>query len=155
MSTTLVRKMDVKRGWHLMDATDRSLGRMAVAIARVLMGKHKVDFTHNADCGDYVIVVNAGKIRVDAHSKWKTKEYQTYSHYPGGQRRVAFKDMLARRPERVIELAVKRMLPKNRIADRMMTRIKIYKTAEHPHGNHRPVVLEINSITGGRAVSPV
>jgi large subunit ribosomal protein L13 len=144
MTTTRLNKENVKRSWHIIDATDLPLGRMAARVARILMGKHKVDFTPNADCGDYVIVVNAGKIRVDARSKWKTKEYQTYSHYPGGQRRVAFMDMLARRPERVVELAVGRMLPKNRIADRMKTRLKIFKTAEHNHGNHRPATLTIN-----------
>ncbi|MDD4892175.1 MAG: 50S ribosomal protein L13 [Phycisphaerae bacterium] len=143
MSTTLVRKADVKRGWHVIDATDKPLGRMAASIARVLMGKHKVDYTPNADCGDYVIVVNAAKIRVDARSKWKTKEYQRYSFYPSGQKRIPFREMLEKHPERVIQLAVKRMLPKNKLSSRMQTRLKVYTTPDHPHDNFRPVTLVI------------
>lgn len=143
MSTTLLKKQDVERGWHIIDATDKPLGRLAVAVARVLMGKHKVDYTPSADCGDYVIVVNAGKIRVDARSKWRTKEYQTYSYYPSGQKRIAFADMLARKPEQVIALAVRRMLPKNKLAYRMRTRLRVFKTDQHDHANHRPATLEI------------
>lgn len=143
MTTTLVKNTDVRRGWHVVDATDKSLGRLAVAVARVLMGKQKVDFTPNADCGDYVIVVNAGKLRVDARSKWKTKEYLSYSRYNSGLRRVAFREMLDKHPDRVIKLAVKRMLPKNRLASRMQTRLKVYRTAEHPHANHRPGPLAV------------
>jgi len=143
MTTTLLKPADVIRGWHLVDAADQSLGRMATQIARVLMGKHKVAYTPHADCGDYVIVVNAGAIRVDTRSKWKTKEYQRYSLYPGGQKRVPFATMLARHPDRVIKLAVRRMLPKNRLARRMMTRLKVYASADHPHANHKPTPIEI------------
>lgn len=143
MSTTLIRKQDVKRGWHIIDATDKPLGRLAATVARVLMGKHKVDYTPNADCGDFVVVINAGELRVDARSKWKTKEYQRYSRYPGGLRHVPFMEMLEKHPDRVIQLAVKRMLPKNRIADRMATRLKVYATAEHPHANFQPKELAI------------
>jgi len=143
MSTTLLKKQEVKHAWYVVDATDKSLGRLAVAIARVLIGKHKVDYTPHADCGDYVIVLNAGKIKIDARSKWKTNEYQFYSRYPGGQKRVPFLEMLAKHPDRVIAMAVRRMLPKNKLASRMRTRLRVFATAEHPHANHRPMVLEV------------
>lgn len=142
MSTTLLKKSEVKRGWFIADATDQSLGRLAARIATVLMGKHKVAYTPHADCGDYVIVTNVGKIKVDARSKWKTKVYQRYTFYPSGQKNIPFFTMLDQHPDRVLMLAVRRMLPKNKIARKMITRLKSFRTADHPHANHRPAPLK-------------
>ena len=131
--------------WLHVDATDKVLGRLAVRIATVLMGKHRVTYTPHVATGDFVIVTNASKIRVTGR-KIEQKEYQRYSLYPGGLKRIPMKTMLEKKPEEVIRLAVRRMLPKNRLASRMLTRLKMFRTAEHSHGNHRPKPLELNQL---------
>ena len=114
MKTFMAKKEEVEPGWVLVDAENAVLGRLAAKIAPILMGKHKPTYTPHVDTGDHVIVVNAEKIRVTG-SKAQTKQYDYYTHFPGGHKYVSFADMMARKPEKVVELAVRRMLPKNKL----------------------------------------
>ncbi len=127
----------VKRDWYLVDATNQTLGRMSSRIASVLRGKNKAYYTPHFDCGDYVIVVNSGKI-VLSGNKMEDKEYQTYSMYPGGQKRESAKNLIARRPNLAVERAVKGMLPKNRLGRAMYKKLFVYEGAEHPHQAQSP-----------------
>jgi large subunit ribosomal protein L13 len=127
----------VKRDWYVVDATNQTVGRMTSRIASVLRGKNKVYYTPHFDCGDYVIVVNAGKV-VFTGNKLEDKEYQTYSMYPGGQKIETAKEMLNRRPVLVIERAVKGMLPKNRLGRAMYKKLFVYESPEHPHQAQNP-----------------
>jgi large subunit ribosomal protein L13 len=131
----------VKREWHVVDATNLTLGRMCSKIASVLRGKNKAYFTPHFDCGDYVIVVNAGKV-VLTGNKLHDKEYQTYSMYPGGQKIEMAKEMITRKPELMIERAVKGMLPKNRLGRAMYKKLFVYEGAEHPHKAQNPKELK-------------
>ena len=137
-----MKKQDVQRKWRLIDADGLVLGRMATRTAMMLMGKDKPTYTPHVDCGDFVVVVNAEKVRVTG-SKAEDREYDYYTHYPGGHRFTSFSDMLARKPEKVIELAVKRMLPKNKLARRMILRLKTYRGPEHEHQAQRPEKIKI------------
>ena len=142
MKSFLAKKETVERNWRVVDASDQILGRMAVKIAMTLMGKDKPTYTPHVDTGDYVIVVNAEKIRLSGQ-KAETKEYQTYSHYPGGQKTIPFARMMERHPERVVELAVKRMLPKNKLGQAMIKKLKVYSGPEHDHAAQQPVTMEL------------
>jgi len=138
MKTTVLRKEDVKRHWLVVDASGEILGRMAVEIARLLMGKHRVDYTAGIDAGDYVIVTNAREVRVTGR-KLKRKKYYYYTGYMGGQKERTLEQMLKRTPERVVMLAVRRMLPKNRLGRQILKKLKIYKGSEHPHQAQQPI----------------
>ncbi len=127
----------VKRDWYVVDATNQTLGRMASRIAATLRGKNKVYFTPHFDTGDYVIVINSGKVILTGN-KMEDKEYQTYSMYPGGQKIEMAKEMLHRRPNLMIERAVKGMLPKNRLGRAMVKKMFVYEGAEHPHKAQNP-----------------
>ncbi len=127
----------VKRDWYVVDATNQTLGRMASRIAATLRGKNKVYFTPHFDTGDYVIVVNSGKVILTGN-KLEDKEYQTYSMYPGGQKIEMAKEMIHRRPNLMIERAVKGMLPKNRLGRAMVKKMFVYEGAEHPHKAQNP-----------------
>jgi large subunit ribosomal protein L13 len=142
MKTFLLKKQDVERKWWLIDADGVVLGRMATKIARILMGKNRPTYTPGVDCGDYVVVVNAEKVRVTG-SKAEHREYDYFTHYPGGHRFNSFSDMLANKPEKVIELAVKRMLPKNKLARRMILRLKAVRGPEHKQQAQRPEKITI------------
>ncbi len=131
----------VKRDWYVVDATNQTLGRMSSKIASVLRGKNKPYFTPHFDCGDYVIVINSSKI-VLTGNKMEDKEYQTYSLYPGGQKIEMARDMNARRPNLMIERAVKGMLPKNRLGRAMYKKLFVYDTATHPHAAQNPQVMK-------------
>ena len=131
---------DVTHDWFVVDATDQILGRLAVRIAIVLMGKHKPTYTPHVDGGDFVVVLNSGAIKVTGKKKDKVV-YQTYSGYPGGQKNILMKDMLERHPERVLREAVRRMLPKNKLATRMLLKLKLYTGNEHPHQAQVPEPL--------------
>jgi len=144
MSTTLMKKEQARPGWRVVDAEGQVLGRMAARIAVALMGKDKPIYTPHVDSGDYVVVVNAGKIKVDWRSKWKTKTYDRYTYYVSGRNTVSFERMLQNHPERIIELAVRRMLPKTRLGRAMFRKLKVYAGNEHPHGNHDPKPMEIH-----------
>ena len=127
----------VVRDWYTVDATNQTLGRMATRTAHVLRGKNKPYYTPHFDCGDYVIVINSSKV-VLTGNKMDDKEYQTYSMYPGGQKIEMAKDMLNRRPNLMIERAVKGMLPKNRLGRAMVKKLFVYEGAEHPHKAQSP-----------------
>ena len=130
----------VKREWHVVDATNQTLGRMTSRVAAILRGKNKVYFTPHFDCGDYVIVINSGKVKLTGN-KLEDKEYQTYSMYPGGQKTEMASEMITRRPNLMIERAVKGMLPKNRLGRAMYKKLFVYEGAEHPHKAQNPKVL--------------
>jgi large subunit ribosomal protein L13 len=131
----------VKRDWYVVDATNKTLGRMSSKIAHVLRGKNKAYYTPHFDCGDYVIVVNSAKVILTGN-KIEDKEYQTFSGYPGGQKAETAKELIARRPNVVIERAVKGMLPKNRMGRAMYKKLFVYETAEHPHKAQQPKELK-------------
>ncbi len=128
--TVVTKKSDIKRAWHLIDAKDQVLGRTATQIAALLMGKNKPYFTRRLDCGDYVVVVNAANIRLTGR-KADQKVYQRYSGYPGGRKEVSFKKMIVKQPSKVIRHAVMGMLPKNKLRDKMITRLYVFAGEEH------------------------
>ena len=128
--------------WHLVDAEGKVLGRMASEIAKRIRGKYNPQYTPNADTGDWVVVINAEKVKMTG-KRASQKEYLTHSGYPGGQRSRSFTEMLEKHPDRVIMLAVKRMLPKTRLGSRLIHKLKVYKGSEHPHTAQSPKVLEI------------
>lgn len=142
MKSFLAKNESVERNWRVVDADGAILGRMAVKVAMALMGKDKPTYTPHVDTGDYIIVVNADKIRLTG-TKAETKEYQTYSQYPGGQKIISFKRMMEQHPDRVVELAVKRMLPKNTLGRAMFKKLKVYSGPEHDHAAQQPVTMEI------------
>lgn len=128
--------------WHLVDAEGKVLGRMASEIAKRIRGKYNPQFTPNSDTGDWVVVINAEKVKMTG-KRASQKEYITHSGYPGGQRKRSFTEMLDKHPDRIIKLAVKRMLPKTRLGSRLINKLKVYKGNEHPHSAQNPKVLEI------------
>jgi large subunit ribosomal protein L13 len=142
MKSFMAKKNEVEQKWLLVDADGAILGRMATKIAPILMGKNKPTYTPHVDTGDYVIVVNAGKIRLTG-KKAQMKEYDYYTHHPGGHRYVSFADMMARKPEKVVELAVRRMLPKNRLGRQMLKKMKVYSGPEHEHQAQKPEKIEL------------
>lgn len=128
-------KKDIVRNWHLVDVKGRILGRVATEIAEMLIGKNKITFTPHVDNGDCVVVINAGEVEL-SRNKADKKVYRWHTGFPGGLKERKFKDMLAQKPEFIIQRAVKNMLPKNKMRDRRMTRLKIYAGDEHPHQTH-------------------
>ena len=142
VKTFLAKKEDVQRKWLLVDADGLILGRMAAKIAMILMGKNKPIYTPNIDTGDFVIVVNAAKIKVTGR-KAEAKEYDFYSLYPGGHKYVSFAVMMTKKPEKVIEMAVRRMLPKNALARKMLRKLKVYRGPEHDHQAQQPEKIEL------------
>jgi large subunit ribosomal protein L13 len=131
----------VQRNWHIVDGTNQTVGRMCAKIAAILRGKNKPYYTPHVDCGDYIIVINCEKV-VFTGNKLEDKEYINFSGYPGGQRKETAKNLLARRPEVVIERAVKGMLPKNRLGRAMYKKLFVYVGAEHPHTAQQPKELK-------------
>ena len=132
MKTYSTKAADIKREWHVVDASGEVLGRLATRVAQRLMGKHKPMFTPNLDTGDYVIVINADKVRVTGN-KTKQKVYYRHSGYPGGLKSITFEKMMQTHPSRVIEHAVKGMLPHNRLGAKMRKKLKVYAGDTHPH----------------------
>lgn len=135
------RKEDVERKWYVVDAENLVLGRMSSKIATILRGKHKPSYTPHIDTGDYVIVINAEKVRLTG-AKMAQKEYITYSGYTGGQKRTIAKELMAKKPTQIVELAVKNMLPKNKLGRAMYKKLLVYPGAEHPHAAQQPEKLE-------------
>ena len=140
LMTPSAKAQEVRRDWYLIDAQNLTLGRMATEIALRLRGKHKAIYTPHADTGDFIVVINAAKVRVTGN-KAKNKLYQSYTGYPGGVKEITFEKLIKKAPERVIELAVKGMLPKNRLGRSMIKKLFIYTGAEHPHQAQKPEVL--------------
>jgi len=132
MKTYSVKASDIERQWHVFDASDKVLGRLATQIAGLLMGKHKPIFSRNLDTGDFVVVINAAKVRVTGN-KAKQKLYYKHSGYPGGLKSITFERMIQTHPTRVIEHAVKGMLPHNRLGASMVKKLKVYAGDTHPH----------------------
>jgi large subunit ribosomal protein L13 len=132
MKTYSVKSSEIKHGWHVVDAKDKVLGRLATDVARLLMGKHKPMFSPHLDTGDFVVVINAEKVRVSGN-KTKHKLYHRHSGYPGGFKSITLEEMLKANPARVFEHAVKGMLPKNRLGSSMLKKLKIYTGDAHPH----------------------
>ena len=142
MKCFMAKKEDVERDWHLVDADGWILGRLAARLAPILMGKTKPIYTQHVDTGDYVIVVNADRIKISG-KKAATKEYDYYTGYPGGHKFVSFEEMMAKKPEKVIEMAVRRMLPKNRLGRQMLKKLKVFRGPEHDHAAQQPQKLEL------------
>jgi len=130
------------KNWRLVDAADVSLGRLAVDVATVLMGKHRPEYTPHVDCGDFVIIINGSKVGMTG-SKADQNMKQRYSRYPGGLKEESYGDLRERRPEKLIEDAVRRMLPKNRLSRHMLKKLKVYPGAEHPHQSQQPIPMAI------------
>lgn len=135
--TISANKETVNKEWLLVDAEGQSLGRIASQVASLLRGKHKTNFTPHVDCGDNVVVINAGKVTLTGN-KWEDKEYITYSGYPGGQKSTAAKDLMAKKPTAVVEKAIKGMLPKNKIGSAMYKNLYVYAGAEHEQAAQQP-----------------
>ena len=142
-TTFMANANNIERKWYVVDAEGKTLGRLAAEVAKVLRGKHKPTFTPHADTGDHVIVVNAEKVRVTG-KKLLQKEYFRHSGYPGGARFTTLAMMLEKHPERVIEMAVKGMLPKNKLGAQQYRKLNVYAGAEHPHAAQKPEVLELD-----------
>lgn len=142
-STTFFREGDVAQKWYLVDANGKTLGRVASEVARLLRGKHKPQFTPNADVGDFVIVVNAEKIQVTG-KRTELKEYFHYTGYPGGAIFQQFKDVIKMHPERVVEHAVKGMIPHTKLGRRIIKKLKVYAGNQHPHVAQKPETIEFN-----------
>jgi large subunit ribosomal protein L13 len=141
--TYMAKTGEIAPTWRLVDATDQVVGRLAAKVARILMGKHRVEYTPHVAMGDFVVVVNAAKVKVTGSAKLSQRMYQRFSGYPGGQKAVPLKEMLATRPEKVIEEAVRRMLPKSKLGKVMFSRLKVYGGPEHPHQAQQPQALAL------------
>ncbi|MGI0490538.1 50S ribosomal protein L13 [Alkalinema pantanalense CENA528] len=148
MEKTYLPSQDVERNWYVVDAADQRLGRLASEVARVLRGKNKPNYTPSMDVGDFVIVINAEKIAVTG-KKRSQKLYRRHSGRPGGMKVETFEKLQNRLPERIIEKAVKGMLPKTSLGRQLFTKLKVYAGADHPHAAQKPEVLTINTIPGG------
>ena len=143
-TTKFFRTSDADAKWHLIDAEGKTLGRVATEVARLLRGKHKVTFTPNADLGDFVIVVNASKIKLTG-KRQELKEYFHYTGYPGGATFEKFQDVMRKDPGRVFEHAVKGMLPHNRLGRQIIKKMKVYAGADHPHAAQRPAAYTVKN----------
>ena len=144
LKTYVATPSTIERKWWLIDAENLVVGRLATTVANVLRGKHKATFTPNMDCGDHVVIINAEKIKVTG-TKNKDKVYYSHSGYPGGIKEVTFEKLLAKHPERVIEKAVKGMLPKNPLGRAMYRKLKVYAGSNHPHTAQLPKVLDFDT----------
>jgi large subunit ribosomal protein L13 len=142
MTTYTAKAGQVQQGWYVVDAQDKVLGRLAVQIATRLRGKHKPEYTPHIDTGDFIVVVNASKLRVTGR-KDERKVYYRHSGYPGGLKETNFKKLQAKKPTRVLQLAVKGMLPKGPLGYAMLRKLKVYAGATHPHSAQQPKALEI------------
>ena len=142
MKTVSAKKESVTREWYVVDATGKTLGRLSTEIANRLRGKHKPEFTPHVDTGDYIVVVNAEKVKVTGN-KTTDKVYHHHTGYPGGIKSITFDQLIDKAPERIIEKAVKGMMPKNKLSRSMMTKLKIYAGSEHPHSAQQPTPLKI------------
>ncbi len=142
MKTLSAKPESVKRDWFVVDAADKTLGRISTEIARRLRGKHKAEYTPHVDTGDYIVVINAEKVRVTGR-KSTEKRYYRHTGYPGGLRSMNFEEMIDRHPERVIEHSVKGMLPRGPLGRAMYRKLKVYAGTEHPHAAQQPKELDI------------
>ena len=142
MKTTMAKANEVDRKWYVIDAEDKVLGRLATEVANILRGKNKPIYTPHVDTGDFVIVINAEKVKLTGN-KWDDKIHASHTGYPGGRREVVYKEIREKHPERIIEYAVKGMLPKSRLGRSMFGKLKVYAGANHPHEAQKPEVYEV------------
>ena len=143
MKTTMAKPLEVERKWYVVDATDQVVGRLATSVAAVLRGKHKPTFTPNVDTGDYVIIVNADKVRLTGNKENK-KTYRYHTGYPGGIREIPYAELLEKHPERILEKAIKGMLPHNKLGRQMYRKLKVYAGPEHAHAAQMPEELKFD-----------
>lgn len=148
-SSTSASAADIRHDWVVVDATDQVLGRLATRVAQVLSGKHRPSYVPYLDTGDFVVVTNAEKIRVTGN-KMDVKVYRRHTGYPGGLKTVAIREMQAKYPERVIEAAVRGMLPKTKLGRKQIKKLKVYRGAKHPHEAQQPRPLKIVAARGGK-----
>lgn len=143
MKTYFATRENIEQKWYVVDATDKVLGRLSTQIAKVLRGKHKPEFTPHADAGDYVVVINADKIRVTGN-KESDKLYYSHTGFPGGIKEISYEKLMQKDPTRVIEIAVKGMMPKNPLGREMLRKLKVYAGAEHPHTAQQPEPINLD-----------
>lgn len=143
--TVSANKNTVKKQWLVVDADGQSLGRLSSAVAKLLRGKHKPDFTPHVDCGDNVIVINAAKVNLTG-KKWDAKEYLRYTGYPGGQRSLKAQEIFDKNPERLVEKSVKGMLPKNKLGSALFRNLRVFTDAEHTLDAQKPKEININEL---------
>jgi large subunit ribosomal protein L13 len=146
MSSFMPKPGEVAANWHVIDATDQVLGRLAARVSMMIQGKHKASWTPHVDTGDFVIILNAEKVRLTG-KKAEVTEYDTYSRYPGGRHVYSYRRMHELHPEKVVELAVRRMLPKSKMGRNILAKLKVYKGSTHPHSAQQPKPLKL-SMTG-------
>lgn len=142
MSTYMAKNETVERNWYVVDAADKTLGRLASEIAQYIRGKHKPTFTPHVDMGDYVVVVNAEKVKLTG-KKWDDKKHYSHTNYPGGINEITYRELRAKNPEFIIEKAVKGMLPHNKLGRKMIKKLKVYSGTNHPHQAQEPEKLEL------------
>jgi large subunit ribosomal protein L13 len=142
MSTFMANRATVQPKWYVIDAADAVVGRLAVTVSNILRGKHKPEYTPHCDTGDFVIVLNVEKVKFTGN-KWEQKSYQTYSHYAGGQKIIPAKEMRARKPEEIVRLAVKRMMPRGPLAYKQLTKLRLYTGTQHDHQAQQPVEFKL------------
>ncbi len=140
MKTCSVKPADITKKWVIVDATNQSVGRIASEVARVLRGKDKANFAPHLDCGDQVVVINASKVKLTGR-KWDEKVYYSHSTYIGGIKAIKAKDLLIKHPSRILSFAIRGMLPKTKLGRKMMTNVRVYPDAQHPHEAQKPTVL--------------
>lgn len=142
MKTYMAKPAEIERKWYIIDASGQTLGRLASEVAAILRGKHKPIYTPHVDTGDYVIVINADKV-VLTGDKLDKKMYRHHSGYPGGLKEMSYREFLQKKPEKAIEVAVKGMLPHNRLGRQMFKKLKVYRGSEHPHQAQKPEIREL------------
>ncbi|MCR3754957.1 MAG: 50S ribosomal subunit protein L13 [Candidatus Westeberhardia cardiocondylae] len=146
MQTYSAKSKSEKKSWYYVDAKGKILGRLASKLSLYLQGKHKTQYTPHVDTGDYIIVINASKIILTG-KKYKKKTYYKHSGYPGGLKKITFKDMIIKKPEKIIEIAVKGMLPKGPLGRKMFKKLKVFSGIEHKHTTQKPKKINFNKIT--------
>ena len=147
MSTFMAKAETIEQRWHLIDASEQVVGRLAVQIANILRGKHRPIYTPHVDTGEFVVVINAAKLKFTG-KKLEQKTYSSYSHYPGGLKVRSARDLMEQYPDRILELAVQRMVPRNRLGRKQMQKLKIYAGPSHPHQAQQPQELKLTQAPG-------
>jgi len=143
MKTYMPKTEEIERSWYVVDAAGLPLGRLASEVAKILRGKHKPIFTPHLDVGDYVIVINAEKV-VLTGKKWEKKLHVYHTHYTGGLKEIPYEELRKKHPERIVEMAVRRMLPQNKLGRKIYKKLKVYTGEDHPHSGQNPEKLELN-----------
>ena len=142
METSYIKASQIDKKWFVVDATDKTLGRLSSKVAQILRGKNKVHYTPHMDMGDFVIIVNADKVKLSGN-KASTKDYFKHTNYPGGAKNISIKVMKEKKPEFILMNSIKGMLPHNRLGKQILTHLKVYAGSEHPHSSQKPIKLEL------------